>query len=342
MHVGDVADAIMAALTRPDAVGGLYELGGPRTMSMRDVMTYVMKETGHERPAIALPMCLARLQAAVLEKLPGQLLTRDQLSMLGRDNVVASGMPGLADLGIVPTPLELIVPFYLNRFRLGGHKRIGATGRAGRALMRFCAARRRCDKAGDANSLSPSFVAARSQGSPCPGGEAVAVRIAGRETVGASGSLPRAEPRRTVPTLEEDNGLVIPDSAVICEYLDEAYPDVGLMGHTLAERVEVRRLAAWFDGKFGHEVTLNLLGEKHMRRMAGRGNPDPGAMRTGYTALRYHLDYIGWLAETRKWLAGSALSLADFAAAAHLSSLDFIGDVDWSLNPAVKEWYSSG
>jgi glutathione S-transferase len=147
-------------------------------------------------------------------------------------------------------------------------------------------------------------------------------------------------PAGTVPTLEEDNGLVIPDSTVICEYLDEAYPDLGLMGNTLAERVEVRRLAAWFDGKFSREVTENLLGEKHMRRLTGRGTPDPGAMRTGYTALRYHLDYIGWLAETRKCLAGSTLSLADFAAAAHLSSLDFIGDVDWSLCPAAKDWYA--
>ena len=147
-------------------------------------------------------------------------------------------------------------------------------------------------------------------------------------------------PAGTVPTLEEDNGMVIPDSAVICEYLDEAYPDVTLMGHTLAERVEVRRLAAWFDGKFAREVTDNLLGEKHLRRMAGRGNPDTAAIRTGYTALRYHLEYIGWLAETRKCLAGAALSLADFAAAAHLSALDFAGDVDWSQCPAAKEWYA--
>ena len=147
-------------------------------------------------------------------------------------------------------------------------------------------------------------------------------------------------PAGTVPTLIEDNGLVIPDSGVICEYLDEAYPDSGLMGRTLAERVEVRRLAAWFDGKFASEVTQNLVGEKFMRRLAGRGNPDPAAIRTGYVALRYHLDYIGWLAETRKWLAGGTMSLADFAAAAHLSSLDFIGDVDWNLSAPAKEWYA--
>ncbi|HXT79156.1 MAG TPA: glutathione S-transferase family protein [Acetobacteraceae bacterium] len=147
-------------------------------------------------------------------------------------------------------------------------------------------------------------------------------------------------PAGTVPTLVEDNGLIIPDSGVICEYLDEAYPDTGLMGRTLAERVEIRRLTAWFDGKFATEVTHNLLGQKYLRREAKRGNPDPGAIRTGYVALRYHLDYLGWLAETRKWLGGSALSLADFAAAAHLSCLDFIGDVDWSLSPPAKEWYA--
>ncbi len=147
-------------------------------------------------------------------------------------------------------------------------------------------------------------------------------------------------PAGTVPTLIEDNGLVIPDSSVICEYLDEAYPDSSLMGRTLAERIEVRRLACWFDGKFAAEVTNNLYGEKYLRRLTRRGNPDPGAIRTGYTALRYHLDYIGWLAETRKWLAGSALSLADFAAAAHLSTLDFIGELDWSISPPAKDWYA--
>ena len=147
-------------------------------------------------------------------------------------------------------------------------------------------------------------------------------------------------PAGTVPTLVEDNGLVIPDSNAICEYLEEAYPDTGLLGRTLAERVEVRRLVAWFDTKFGAEVTRNLYGEKVIKRLTGRGNPDASAMRTGYVGLRYHMEYLGWLAETRKWLAGANLSLADFAAAAHLSALDFIGDVDWSLSAAAKDWYA--
>lgn len=147
-------------------------------------------------------------------------------------------------------------------------------------------------------------------------------------------------PAGTVPTLVEGNGLTVPDSTVICEYLEEAYPDTGLLGRTLAERVETRRLVAWFDGKFAAEVTRNLLGEKYLKRMAGRGNPDAAAMRTGFVAIRYHLEYLGWLAETRKWLAGSTMSLADFTAAAHLSCLDFIGDVDWSVSQSAKDWYA--
>jgi glutathione S-transferase len=147
-------------------------------------------------------------------------------------------------------------------------------------------------------------------------------------------------PACTVPTLLEDNGLAIPDSGVICEYLEEAYPDISLLGRTLAERVEVRRLVAWFDGKFADEVSKNLVGEKFMKRLAGRGNPDANALRVGYTGLRHHLQYIGWLAETRKWLGGANISLADFAAAAHLSVIDFAGDVDWTVSPAARDWYA--
>ena len=147
-------------------------------------------------------------------------------------------------------------------------------------------------------------------------------------------------PAGLVPTLIEDNGLVVPDSAVIAEYLDEAYPDTSLMGRTLAERVEVRRLVAWFDGRFAQDVTRNLLEEKLMKRLAGRGHPDSGLLRLGYAGLREHLRYLGWLAETRKFLAGGTISLADFAAAAHLSALDFAGEVDWSLSAAAREWYA--
>jgi glutathione S-transferase len=147
-------------------------------------------------------------------------------------------------------------------------------------------------------------------------------------------------PACTVPVLQDANGLVLADSWAICEYLDEAYPDTPLLGRTLAERAEVRRLVSWFDQKFYAEVTRNLLHEKQMKRQLGQGNPDAAAIRAGYANLKPHMDYIGWLAETRAWLAGPALSLADLAAAAHLSALDYIGDVDWTLSDSVKDWYA--
>jgi uncharacterized protein YbjT (DUF2867 family) len=123
VYVGDVADAVLAALERQDAAGAVYELGGPRVWTFREILAYVLKETGRHHPLVSLPMGLVRLQAALLELLPWKPLTRDQLLMLARDNVVASGMPGLPDLGIVPTPVELVVPTYLRRFRPGGKDR---------------------------------------------------------------------------------------------------------------------------------------------------------------------------------------------------------------------------
>ncbi|MGG5822876.1 glutathione S-transferase family protein [Falsiroseomonas sp. HW251] len=147
-------------------------------------------------------------------------------------------------------------------------------------------------------------------------------------------------PACAVPVLQDANGLVVADSGAICEYLDEAYPDGPLLGRTLAERAEVRRLVAWFDQKFYLEVTRNLLHEKQMKRLLGQGSADATALRAGYANIKPHLDYIGWLAETRAWLAGATLSVADLAAAAHLSALDYIGDVDWSMNDAAKDWYA--
>ena len=147
-------------------------------------------------------------------------------------------------------------------------------------------------------------------------------------------------PACTVPVMQDSNGLTLADSWAIGEYLDEAYPDIPLLGRTLAERAEVRRLVGWFDQKFFHEVTRNLLHEKQMKRDLGRGNPDAAAIRAGYANLKPHMDYLGWLAETRAWLAGSSFSMADLSAAAQLSALDYMGDVDWALNDAAKEWYA--
>ena len=123
VYVGDVADAVMAALSRPDAAGATYELGGPRVWQFRELLAYILKETGRRRRMMDVPMGLARLQARVMEMVPGKPLTRDQLLMLQTDNVVTPNTPGLQDLGVVPTPVELAVPLYLRRFQPGGGRR---------------------------------------------------------------------------------------------------------------------------------------------------------------------------------------------------------------------------
>jgi NADH dehydrogenase len=119
VYVGDVADAVMAALADPAAAGRIFELGGPRIWTFRELLAWILKETNRRRLLLPIPAALASLQASLLEKLPGKLLTRDQLILLARDNVVGDA-PGLAELGIVPTPVEQVVPAQLRRFRPGG------------------------------------------------------------------------------------------------------------------------------------------------------------------------------------------------------------------------------
>ena len=123
VYVGDVADAVTAALDLPAAPGRSYELGGPEVLSFRELMELTLRETDRRRALVSLPFGLAGLEAAFLEWLPKPLLTRDQVKLLRRDNVVASGAQGLADLGINPTALELVLPTYLDRFRRGGRWR---------------------------------------------------------------------------------------------------------------------------------------------------------------------------------------------------------------------------
>jgi NADH dehydrogenase len=123
VYVGDVADAVMAALSRPDAAGAAYELGGPRVWQFRELLAYILHETGRRRRMVDVPLAMARLQAWFMELVPGKPLTRDQLLMLQRDNIAGPDMPGLKELGIVPTPVELVVPEYLQRFQQGGGRR---------------------------------------------------------------------------------------------------------------------------------------------------------------------------------------------------------------------------
>jgi glutathione S-transferase len=147
-------------------------------------------------------------------------------------------------------------------------------------------------------------------------------------------------PSGDVPVLVEEDGLVVAGHGPICEYLEEVSPDWSLLGRTLGERAEVRRLVAWFDDKFGREVTEMLVGEKLFKRFSGQGTPLAQAIRAGLANIHYHLDYIGWLSERRTWLAGDHVSLADVSAAAHLSTIDYLGDVPWDDHPEARDWYA--
>jgi len=146
-------------------------------------------------------------------------------------------------------------------------------------------------------------------------------------------------PAGSVPVLVEPDGRVVATHNAIVEYIEEIYPDPPLIGTDPAARAEVRRLVAWFDEKFGPEVTINLVDEKIMKRFLGMGEPNSSAIRAGHANIHQHLDYIGWLMERRKWLAGDHFSLADIAAAAHLSAVDYLGDVPWGDHESAKEWY---
>lgn len=146
-------------------------------------------------------------------------------------------------------------------------------------------------------------------------------------------------PAGEIPVLVEDDGTILTDATNIAEYLDEVYPEPKLIGRTLKDRTEARRLAAWFDRKFFEEVTINLAGEKLNRRMLSGAAPDSRALRAGRDNLHTHLQYIAWLTDRRSWLAGEHLSIADISAAAHLSLIDYSGDVPWDDHPLTKEWY---
>jgi uncharacterized protein YbjT (DUF2867 family) len=120
VYVGDVAQAILAALDRPPTTGKIFELGGPEILTFRQLMALLLKEIRRPRLLVPVPTPLAAIVAYVGEFLPDPPLTRDQVKLLQIDNVVAPDMPGLGALGIVPTALGLVLPTYLDRFRKGG------------------------------------------------------------------------------------------------------------------------------------------------------------------------------------------------------------------------------
>ena len=156
-------------------------------------------------------------------------------------------------------------------------------------------------------------------------------------------------PAGTVPVLVEQDGQVVSGADVIAEYLSETYElsprshSFSLLPQTLPGRVEVRRLVSWFNSKFYTEVSEPLLYEKVFKRiLVGKGEhfPEPRSLRAACNNLRYHLEYLKYLLYRYNWLAGDQISYADLAAAAQLSAIDYLGDVDWNHDELTRNWYA--
>ena len=120
VYVGDIAQAVLAVLTDKKSEGKIYELGGPEVMTFREAMAYIIKQIKRKRLLLPVPHGVMTLAATAMSILPSAPVTRDQLKLLKVDNVAADDLPGLEDLGVQPTPIDLIVPSYLERYQPGG------------------------------------------------------------------------------------------------------------------------------------------------------------------------------------------------------------------------------
>lgn len=155
-------------------------------------------------------------------------------------------------------------------------------------------------------------------------------------------------PAGELPVLQIEGGPVLCGAYVIAEFIaeDVAHHPVDdrsilLLPGSREDRAEVRRLVDWSHRKLDREVTRELMREKIISRLspAPSGAPDPEAMRAIRANLRYHMSYFSYLADQRRWLAGDELSFADLAAAAHLSVVDYLGEVPWDDYAPAREWY---
>ncbi|MET3776584.1 glutathione S-transferase [Rhizobium alvei] len=154
-------------------------------------------------------------------------------------------------------------------------------------------------------------------------------------------------PAGTLPVYVDDNMRTLCGATIISEFMDETSGvlkrDRRLLAEDPFQRAEIRRLTEWFLFKMEQDVTKPLVRERifklQMTPEQGGGAPDSKVLRTARNNIRQHMRYLAWLAGTRKWLAGDRLSYADLSAAAAISVLDYLGEIDWSDAPQVKEWY---
>jgi glutathione S-transferase len=154
-------------------------------------------------------------------------------------------------------------------------------------------------------------------------------------------------PAATLPVYVDDNMRTLCGATIISEFMDETSGvlkrDRRLLAEDPFQRAEIRRLTEWFLFKMEHDVTRPLVRERvfklFMTQEQGGGAPDSKILRTSRGNIKQHLRYLAWLAGSRTWLAGERLTYADLAAAASISVLDYLGEIDWNEATQVKEWY---
>jgi glutathione S-transferase len=138
-----------------------------------------------------------------------------------------------------------------------------------------------------------------------------------------------------------ERDITLSDSAAICEYFEETEPAKSLYSGSATLRAEIRRLIAWFDSKFYAEVGAPLLQEKMIKRLFYRQTPDATILRQSMRAATDHMEMLGSLLDHHRWLTGTTLTMADLAAAAHLSVADYLGGIDWAGHDMVHDWYAA-
>ena len=168
----------------------------------------------------------------------------------------------------------------------------------------------------------------------------VAYELAREYPWDASDEFYALNPAGRTPVLHDPaKRVTLVDSQAICEYFEETVDKSPLILGNAAQRAEVRRLVALFDESFFFDVTYPLLHEKMKKRLVLKTSPDAGALRHAMRLAHEHLDYIDWLTDHRRWLAGAQLTLADFAAAAQISVVDYLGGLDWADHDGAHGWY---
>lgn len=149
-------------------------------------------------------------------------------------------------------------------------------------------------------------------------------------------------PAETIPVLlVKSSGQAVCGSSVIIEYIEEKFQEEkNFIGNNPEEKAESRRIQAWFDEKFYTEILKLIVNERYFKRfLPGNNAPDSEVLRQARNNLAPHFSYLEFLLDSRKYLNGDYISLADFAGAAHFSVLDYFGDINWSHHPLIKEWY---